>query len=441
MEAVDEDRERVGIRLQLEGSASASWRAVRWTASRAAGRRLGPWETLELVTAEVLSTIPIQGPDPTTDDGSTECKEASTADARRDTATERKAADGCAAQGGRESPHPPALPAAPRPELPFLASLTRGLDTADAFELDARLRRALRLEQQLLARLGPLLLELARRRQHRRYGFGCFAQFASEWLGLGARKAQALLRLERACHACPALRSAWRAGQLSWVRAHVLVPLLLLAESEPHRGAWVALAGRVSVRRLEDEIDRALATGVLEPPALDSFTAPAEPQTGARPTVGARPGPFWISAPRDVARLFRATLASVQRHLEGARKATVSESEAFEAMCDHACETWRAGPGRLPKEQRVYARDGWRCTMPGCSSHANLHAHHVRFRSAGGSDASSNLVTLCAWHHQQGVHGGLVRVRGHAPERLRFELGLRPDTRPLAAYLSGDRVA
>jgi hypothetical protein len=85
--------------------------------------------------------------------------------------------------------------------------------------------------------------------------------------------------------------------------------------------------------------------------------------------------------------------------------------------------------------------DGWRCAVPACSSHANLHAHHVVFRSAGGSDASSNLITLCAWHHQRGVHGGLVRIQGRAPDRLRFELGVRSGRPPLAVYLSGDRVA
>ncbi|MEN8183652.1 MAG: hypothetical protein ABFS46_14075 [Myxococcota bacterium] len=47
--------------------------------------------------------------------------------------------------------------------------------------------------------------------------------------------------------------------------------------------------------------------GGLAPPAL--VPAEAEPQTGARPRAGGRPAPT-ISAPRDVARLFRATLAS-----------------------------------------------------------------------------------------------------------------------------------
>jgi len=49
----------------------------------------------------------------------------------------------------------------------------------------------------------------------------------------------------------------------------------------------------------------------------------------------------------------------------------------------------------------VFERDGYRCTVPGCTSQRNLHAHHVLFRSAGGSDDLANLTTLCAAHHQR----------------------------------------
>jgi hypothetical protein len=78
--------------------------------------------------------------------------------------------------------------------------------------------------------------------------------------------------------------------------------------------------------------------------------------------------------------------------------------------------------------------------VPGCTSYANLQAHHVRFRSAGGSGALSNLVTLCAFHHLRGVHAGRIRVRGRAPDGLRFELGVRPGRAPLVVYRSGDRL-
>jgi 5-methylcytosine-specific restriction endonuclease McrA len=95
-------------------------------------------------------------------------------------------------------------------------------------------------------------------------------------------------------------------------------------------------------------------------------------------------------------------------------------------------ETWRLRCGGQPREHRIMQRDGWRCSVPGCTSYRNLHAHHVVFRSAGGSDAAENLTTLCAAHHQRGVHGGgPLRITGRAPDRLRFEL-------PLECFASGD---
>jgi hypothetical protein len=116
-------------------------------------------------------------------------------------------------------------------------------------------------------------------------------------------------------------------------------------------------------------------------------------------------------------------------------------------MLDHAIAVWSEPERRVSRAHRVFARDGWRCTVPGCSSYRNLHDHHVVFRSAGGSDDLSNRTTLCAWHHLRGVHAGVVRCTGRAPEGLAFELGLRrgrwrqEDRSPLVTYRSGDRLA
>ena len=113
----------------------------------------------------------------------------------------------------------------------------------------------------------------------------------------------------------------------------------------------------------------------------------------------------------------------------------MSPGEALEAMCDHVIEVWSAPERRLPawerRARRVYERDGWRCVVPGCHSYRNLHAHHIRFRSLGGSDELGNLATLCAAHHQRGVHAGQIRIHGTAPHALRFEM-------PLGSWRSGD---
>jgi hypothetical protein len=140
-----------------------------------------------------------------------------------------------------------------------------------------------------------------------------------------------------------------------------------------------------------------------------------------------------------VARLFRAVLATLQRHLERAWGRPSSQDEAFEAMLDHALEAW--GSHRpLPEKYRVFARDGWRCTVPGCTGYRNLHDHHIVFRAAGGSDELANRTTLCVWHHLRAIHTGLARCIGQAPGRLRFALGLRQGRPPLVSYASGDLV-
>ena len=54
-----------------------------------------------------------------------------------------------------------------------------------------------------------------------------------------------------------------------------------------------------------------------------------------------------------------------------------------------------------------------------------MHAHHVDPRSRGGADDPANLVSLCACHHLRAIHGGYMRVRGTAPDRLVWEVGGR----------------
>src|SRR5262249_39333287 len=124
----------------------------------------------------------------------------------------------------------------------FLTPLLASLDSIDPIEIDARLRRALKIEQRLLSEMASLLLEVAHSRAYRGRGFSTLASYARERLGMSPRKAQGLLRLERAGDLCPELRAAFRSGELSWVQAHALVPIVELEHSQPWRAAWIAHA-------------------------------------------------------------------------------------------------------------------------------------------------------------------------------------------------------
>jgi len=71
---------------------------------------------------------------------------------------------------------------------------------------------------------------------------------------------------------------------------------------------------------------------------------------------------------------------------------------------------------------------------------ATCHDHHIVFRSAGGSNDLANRTTLCAWHHLRGVHAGVVRCTGVAPDALRFALGVRRDGAAVVVYGAGEVV-
>jgi hypothetical protein len=410
-------RERETLRIRCTAPTLRRWGDVRRLVRRVAGEWLPAEVCAELVAAEVLSAIRLE-----VDAGSPPL-------ARRCTGAAALASE-------REAPAASAASAPCSPPSPFLASLlaalTTGLAEASPAELDRRLRRAAALERSLHARAGPGLLVLADSRAYRELGFRSLDAYARERLGVSPRKARVLLRIERACAASEPLRAAWREGRVSWCQAQALVAVVLAPGSRPFHAAWVERAAAVTVRRLEDDADLAVETGAFDPARLPAL--PVGVQIGAQATgCGAtQERETWrANVPADVGRLFRACLCSVQRRLERRTGRSSSPGEALEGMFEHALATWREHRGRLPAEHRVFERDGWRCTVPGCSSYRNLHAHHVVFRSAGGGDALANLTTLCAWHHQRGVHTGLLRIHGSAPEGLVYEL-------PVGRFRAGD---
>src|SRR4051794_18036262 len=112
-----------------------------------------------------------------------------------------------------------------------------------------------------------------------------------------------------------------------------------------------------------------------------------------------------------------------------ARKAAgrwIPSGECLAAIASHFIETWKpeALKHRATLQRKILERDGGVCQVPGCSRAAD-HVHHIRFRSAGGSDDPSNLTSICSVHHLQSIHRGRIRVSGTAPDQLRWQLGIR----------------
>ena len=98
------------------------------------------------------------------------------------------------------------------------------------------------------------------------------------------------------------------------------------------------------------------------------------------------------------------------------------------AQCDHEhlgrldAETpERVTASVSPRMRRqVFARDRYRCTVPGCRSARHLDVHHVVFQSRGGKHRLANLTLLCsACHHK--LHDGRLTITGSAPGHLAFQ--------------------
>jgi hypothetical protein len=109
---------------------------------------------------------------------------------------------------------------------------------------------------------------------------------------------------------------------------------------------------------------------------------------------------------------------------------------AFERLLLHVITHWESTPRH---RDPIFARDGWRCTVPACSSRRNLHDHHLMYRGRGGGNHRTNRVAVCAAHHLHGIHSGVIRAWGTAPADVHWELGVRRDAASLLTYV-GDRI-
>jgi hypothetical protein len=337
----------------------------------------------------------------------------------------------------------------------------------DVRRLDARLREAVRLRQNLSWHQGRLIRTFADLGLHRDLGFQSLGRYCRERLGLGLRRARQLIALERHLLELPVVAAAYRQGAVSWVQ----VSALARVADETNEDDWLHLARSVTVRRLREEV--ALAEGVLNgawPPPGDRHCRKGDPhgidgegrvrlrlpsprppheavegEGSASQGAGAAAGDvqtcapdasswtrirFW--APEDVARLWQHAL-DVCRLVDGG---WLAGWECLDRMLSALVASWQVRQDPVWRRRyRIFERDGWRCRVPGCSSRRNLQEHHVIFRSHGGGDEDENLVAICATHHLQGIHAGRLLCHRLPDGLLAWELGPQGGGGPVVRYV------
>jgi hypothetical protein len=319
-----------------------------------------------------------------------------------------------------------------------------------AEKLDIELRVACCTEAASRHELGSVARALLRGRAYRRLGFVRLSDYARERLGVSARTLHA---------------AAWVATRLE------ALPIVAAAFDRSvdrrNAAAWLARAGTVTVRRLADEVSWVLEARdlfgterPLDPPPLDSVLVSPVVQASATSVAAAASSAaiVQIGAHAPLQNLLtkfgthrRAALevcdveiqctapVSVVAIFREAPDAFAEPSaprwSALERVLRHVIADWEATPRH---RDPIFARDGWRCTVPGCSSRRNLYDHHLHYRSRGGGNARENRIAVCASHHLHGIHAGAVRAWGTAPRDVHWQLGVRPGGPPLLSYV-GDR--
>jgi hypothetical protein len=269
----------------------------------------------------------------------------------------------------------------------------------DPWRIDEELRRLAALRDRWDEVLGHLAMLFCAMDGWRRMGFASFEHYCKERLGMGVRSVQQRAALERKLYELPSLRRAMQERRLSYEKARLIARY---AEEEAVE-EWIERGQRMTCIELRRQLE-----------------GNEEAQMSAR-------GKLEVWVPLRVGGILALAFAAARK--EAGR--WLSDGECLVRIAKHCIVVWKAAlTERNTVQKRVLARDRWLCQVPVCSR-AAAQVHHIEYRSQGGTDDPSNLVSLCAAHHLHGVHIGAIRVTGKAPDQLRWEVRGRSGWEPL----------
>ncbi len=270
-------------------------------------------------------------------------------------------------------------------------------------EIESRLVEAAHRHHLEERNMAYWLLEADRRSLHTKRGFSSIGDYAMELIGVKPQKAQYLVFIADRLEKLPVIAAAFNAGELPWTKAREIVRVATL-ETEQE---WLEKAKKLSNRDLEKAVRKHEGTGSGEFVTLT------------------------ISMPVELLSVWHDTYELAERVSGGElEKWQVLEPALAEFMSTYlaaAEENQRAlfeteDEKGLSYEVRdaVFTRDGYQCVFPGCSARKTLDPHHILYKSRGGSDDPSNIVSLCRIHHAL-IHKGTCSVTGRVGVDLKFE--------------------
>jgi len=364
------------------------------------------------------------------------------------------------------------------------------LQGATVRELDARARHLSRALARQDLELSRAMLHFHRTDGWRRLGYATEAQYARERLGVSrssllARRSLAL-RLEALPQVAEALGQARFGVEAAVQLVRIATPRTEGAWVERARQRTIKhlreeVAAALTAVRLSGEVDclppgdselgafQELERAVVSGSACRGLGTVASNRVASRSVAsGARSFAVVGGAEPDAAarRAWRVMLASLGQWLDGGVQLSAASGRAFTKQASAGRVAWRLRVSRstyswwrgleaqarrwLPRGMswlkflclsfwrgwrqmlggdvaygQIYLRDLYRCMSPVCSRR-DVTPHHLKFRSAGGSDEDANVAAVCTCCHLSGIHGGRIRAVGSA-ECIHWEFGAAND--------------
>ncbi|MBA3463032.1 MAG: DUF222 domain-containing protein [Deltaproteobacteria bacterium] len=330
-------------------------------------------------------------------------------------------------------------------------------------EVAAELKAIARAKAKLDARELWLLREAEECGVYRRLGFPTMQAYMIAELDCSRHTANEKLRVAYELIELPLIDTELRAGALSWTKVREITRVAT-AETEE---AWLsAIEGKDSSRvqqMVKGHRKGALPSDRPDPALVDEWvglnvTAPLaavwrqmrtllDDEAGkhlsddeaaeeiAKRVLMPMPGPGEVPKPQTQVSISTCRGCKQAFRIAPGVELVLRVNDYELALCDSVfigdLESDDVTPSRtrIPHATRrkVFTRDHFACTVPGCTSRRFLRLHHLRHCEYGGCNLASNLITLCDGHHRL-LHEGVIAIRGTAPDALVFTL-------PLAAEL------
>jgi hypothetical protein len=307
-----------------------------------------------------------------------------------------------------------------------------------AREIDAEVLRCCRALLERDLEIGQLWRVFAAQRGWLALGYADAEQYARERVGMSLSSLKQRARFARYVERLPALAVAVEAGRIGF-EAAMLVGRVATPTTVD---AWIERAAERTVKHLSEEVkavslQRELGDeGPLLPPDARELEEVAEFERASmsgellQDLFRGKPPGRQISVPagsgREVRLRVSAGQAAALHRLRCRFERVAPPGASFLAwLCLAVWDAWAPIAGEvINRWDYIYRRDRYRCASPVCTRR-ELTAHHLRFRSHGGSDHEHNIITLCSVCHLSGIHGGTLRASPPA-SRIRWEIGRDP---------------